>query len=248
MEQTASARGISRDAVKYLAMGAMLLNHIANIFLIPGALLYEVFTDLGYVTAVTMCFFLVEGYGYTRSKRNYALRLLLFAFLSEIPYCLALTKGAVISFYGLNMMFTLFLCFLMLLALEQIKNSVVKVFAVILITFLSTFCDWPLLAPMFTLLFWWAGQSKRKQKLAFLTAAVLFGLFSFSGRVALFSLSLSLLYALGSMAGIILAGVCIVYLYNGKRGKWGRNFSKWFFYGFYPVHLLILGLIRISAL
>ena len=126
MEQTASARGISRDAVKYLAMGAMLLNHIANIFLIPGALLYEVFTDLGYVTAVTMCFFLVEGYGYTRSKRNYALRLLLFAFLSEIPYCLALTQGAVISFYGLNMMFTLFLCFLMLLALEQIKNSVVK--------------------------------------------------------------------------------------------------------------------------
>ncbi|MDY2912160.1 MAG: TraX family protein [Agathobacter sp.] len=25
----------------------------------------------------------------------------------------------------------------------------------------------------------------------------------------------------------------------------GRVFSKWFFYWFYPVHLLILGLIRI---
>ncbi|HJD25265.1 MAG TPA: conjugal transfer protein TraX, partial [Candidatus Blautia intestinipullorum] len=25
----------------------------------------------------------------------------------------------------------------------------------------------------------------------------------------------------------------------------GRNFSKWFFYWFYPAHLLILGVMRI---
>lgn len=47
------------------------------------------------------------------------------------------------------------------------------------------------------------------------------------------------------VSGVILAGIIIVYFYNGKRMERGRTFSKWFFYLFYPIHLLILGLIRI---
>ena len=55
---------LSRDVIKYFAMLTMLLNHIANVFLTPGTLLYEFFLNIGYFTAVTMCYFLVEGYGY----------------------------------------------------------------------------------------------------------------------------------------------------------------------------------------
>ena len=50
------------------------------------------------------------------------------------------------------------------------------------------------------------------------------------------------------MAGILLAGIVIVYFYNGKRAERGRNFSKWFFYLFYPVHLLELGIITVILL
>ena len=66
-EQTGLRRGLSRDAIKYIAMFTMLLNHIAQIFMMPG-LLQEALIDIGYFTAPVMCWFLVEGYGYTRSK------------------------------------------------------------------------------------------------------------------------------------------------------------------------------------
>lgn len=75
--------------------------------------------DVGYFTAITMCYFLVEGYGYTRSKEKYGKRLLLFALISEIPFCLAFTEEGTISFVSMNMLFTLFLCFLILYAMEK---------------------------------------------------------------------------------------------------------------------------------
>lgn len=49
---------MNRDEIKYIAMFTMLLNHIANIFLEPGTLLFEIFVDVGYFTAITMCYFL----------------------------------------------------------------------------------------------------------------------------------------------------------------------------------------------
>ena len=119
-EQTGLRRGLSRDAIKYIAMFTMLLNHIAQIFMTPG-LLQEALIDIGYFTAPVMCWFLVEGYGYTRSKKRYALRLAAFAALSELPFCLAFTWDGVLSYYGMNMIFTLLICFLILLAEEKMR-------------------------------------------------------------------------------------------------------------------------------
>ena len=76
--------GLNRDTIKYIAMLTMLLNHLSTIFLDRGTFLGELFLDVGYFTAPVMCWFLAEGYQYTRSKKNYAVRLFLFALLSEI--------------------------------------------------------------------------------------------------------------------------------------------------------------------
>ena len=73
--QSPGWRVLNRDVIKYIAMTAMLLNHIANIFLVPGTLWYEVLVDIGYFTAITMCYFLVEGFRYTHSRKQYALQM-----------------------------------------------------------------------------------------------------------------------------------------------------------------------------
>src|SRR5699024_11540709 len=121
-EQTGRYRILNRDAIKYIAMFTMLLNHIAQIFMAPGGFWILVLTDVGDFTAPVMCWFLVQGYGYTRSKKRYGLRLAAFAALSELPFCLAFTHGAVRSYYGMNMIFTLLLCFLILVADEKSRS------------------------------------------------------------------------------------------------------------------------------
>ena len=55
-------RVLNRDVIKYIAMITMLLNHISTVFMESGTLLAELFLDIGYFTAITMCYFLVEGF------------------------------------------------------------------------------------------------------------------------------------------------------------------------------------------
>ncbi len=208
---------LSRDVIKYFAMLTMLLNHIANVFLTPGTLLYEFFLNIGYFTAVTMCYFLVEGYGYTHSRREYARRLLVFAGVSQIPYSMAFAGDSWIEFSGFNMIFTLFLCFLLICILEQEKVRTMRVLGITVIFMICVFCDWSVLAPAFTVLL---------------------------GGIGRISIAMNLMYAVFGMLGVGLSGIVILYFYNGRRMEKGRKFSKWFFYWFYPVHLLVIGIVR----
>jgi len=235
----------NRDVIKYIAMFTMLLNHISNVFLKRGTFLSEFLLDIGYFTAITMCYFLVEGYQYTRSKKKYALRLAAFAIISQVPFNLAFTNDGIIRFTGMNMLFSLLICFLILICLEKIRRKFLRILAIVGLIALSLISDWPLFAPVFTLLFVWAKDSKRRMKITYFISCILFGLFYYTNGLIIFPKEKSFIISLGAMAGIALSGIVITYLYNGKRIEKGRNFSKWFFYIFYPLHLLILGLIRI---
>ena len=110
---------LNRDQIKYVAMFTMLLNHIANVFLEPGTFLFEVMVDVGYFTAITMCYFLVEGYGLHSLQREIRQTASAVCPDFEIPFCLAFTEEGTISFVSMNMLFTLFLCFLILYAWKK---------------------------------------------------------------------------------------------------------------------------------
>ena len=146
------------------------------------------------------------------------------------------------------MMFTLALCFGLIWILDNMKSTVIKVIFAVLFIGLSILCSWAILAPIYTLLFIWAKNSGKRKKIAFAISILLFGCMNFLGGIEHFTTSENILYALLSMIGMGLAGFCILYLYNGKQAVKGKKFSKWFFYTFYPAHLLFLGMIRISIM
>jgi hypothetical protein len=245
--QSPGWRVLNRDVIKYIAVTAMLLNHIANIFLVPGTLWYEVLVDIGYFTAITMCYFLVEGFRYTHSRKQYALRLFGFGVVSQVPFSMAFAQNGILEFQDFNMMFTLFLCFCILLCIETIRNRFLRGVLIVLLIFGSLFCDWALLAPVFTLLFRWSGQDQKRLRFSFALSAALFGWLNYTSSVWLYPTAQCLLMACGSMAGIAASGFVILYLYNGQRAARGKKFSQWFFYLFYPVHLLVLGVIRVMG-
>lgn len=238
--QSPGWRVLNRDVIKYIAITAMLLNHIANIFLVPGTLWYEVLVDIGYFTAITMCYFLVEGFRYTHSRKQYALRLFGFGVVSQVPFSMAFAQNGILEFQDFNMMFTLFLCFCILLCIETIRNRFLRGVLIVLLIFGSLFCDWALLAPVFTLLFAWAGGNRTRQKAAFGAAAPLYGGMAGLGSGQVWE-------AVGCAVPILVSAFVILYLYNGRRAARGRTFYKWFFYAFYPAHLLVLGLLRLAV-
>lgn len=244
-------RILTRDTIKLMAIVAMVLNHFAGCFWEPEQPFYHVLIYIGHFTAVTMCCFLVEGYHHTRSKKNYGARLLVFALLSQIPFDLAFSRGRTPEFQRLNMLFTLFLCFLVLASMEYIRDRNLKILAVFALIVISSWSDWGILAPLFVVIFENSYGSRRKTGAGFLLAAALDWLAVFVSEISSEVPGNAwggALTALADCAGILAAGAVMFFLYSGKTSGRSGKFWKWFFYLFYPLHLLLFGLIRIRLM
>ena len=224
---------INRTALKYIAIVAMLIDHIAWAFVPTASILGQVMHFIGRLTGPTMAYMLYEGYIHTKNVKKYAIRLGIFALISWAPFSLF-----ELGFWpapGLGVIWTLFLALLTLCMWDRTKlPKAVKVILVIVACILSLFGDWmvfDILWPLF--LFIYRGNPK-KQWISF-------------NIIILFEVAITTLAAATSGSpfrnafqfGAFMVPLIIVFFYNGESGS--RNaFHKWFFYIFYPLHLIVL--------
>ena len=143
----------------------------------------------------------------------------------------------------MNMIFTLLCCFMILVVREQIKNPILRMALVTGLVLLTMFSDWPILAAVYTILFD-TYKNTNQMKKAYGIAYVSFALFSILSYSNAYPIQQAIVHGLLAGVAILVSGVFTLVLYNGKRAEHGKNFSKWFFYLFYPAHLLILGFIK----
>lgn len=238
--------GLSQEGLKLIACLAMLIDHIGAILLVAairaveGSVsvemlrFYYFLRCIGRIAFPIFCFQLAEGAFYTRNPKKYALRLGICAVLSEIPFDLAFSGK--LTWARSNVMITLLLGFCMI----QCMNRVPKIWKLAVI------------AP-----FWWLAN---KLHTDYAGGGILL--------IAMFALVRdtdysNLLRLLGMIGWILLTGDKISYVqnmpfylgrckllallpifaYDGRKTTRSKA-VQWGFYLFYPVHILVLYLIK----
>lgn len=127
---------LSANALKYIAVLAMLIDHIAWAFVPFGSVAGQAMHIIGRITAPIMCFCIAEGYYHTRDIKKYALRLFIFALISHFPFVFFET-GKWLIFSSTGVIAALLCGLLGLWAWDKIKVESLKLTAVICIIILS---------------------------------------------------------------------------------------------------------------
>lgn len=234
---------MSSFVLKLWAIFAMTLDHIGWAFVPRLSSMGFVLHFLGRTTAPIMCFCLVEGYHYTRSKEKYLLRMLLAAVIAQIPFSLY-NSGTLFYPVG-NMLFTLFLCLIALMAWDTTLPLVLRILAVVLTCAAAAFCDWSYYAVLFCLCFHIFRDNRLPRTIAF-CAVVCWLHVEFYMMYAKFGSPDQALANVSIQSGLFLAAV-LLWFYSGQKGRGGR-FTQFLFYAYYPAHLLVLYLLKIWLL
>lgn len=248
-QQSKPFGGISGSTLKLFAIITMLIDHtgatvIRAILRHPAVAadpaldtlwtsVYSLSRSLGRLAFPIFCFLIVEGFTHTRNVRRYAGRLFLFALISEVPFDLAL-KGSWYFPNKQNVYFTLLIGLLVLIGISFVEKLSGN-FTSRIMTLLSLPLVGIIIYAGMYLATW--IDTDYNYKGVFLIAALYL-----TRRLRLFQClagAVSVAWELPASAGFI-----PVYLYNGTRGMR----MKYFFYWFYPVHLMILYVIAVHVI
>lgn len=224
---------LSSNVLKFIAMAAMVIDHGSVIFLGPET---NVWRHIGRIAFPLFAFMIAEGAVHTKNKPLYAVRLLAFAVISEVPFDMAF-NGTYLEFSGQNVYFTLFLGLISVYCLDFLRKKGVGFLGVITTLacsfgalFLSS--DYGFMGVVvITLMYMFATVKTGVRYLGFAIAGLM------TSIVYIFPLDF------GFVPAQVYAALCVIplALYNGKRG---RRLNKYFFYAFYPAHIVILYFVK----
>lgn len=205
--------------LKIIALITMLIDHLGVIFFEE----YDFLRIVGRTSFILYAFMLVEGVKHTQNHKRYLSKLLIWAFISEIPFDLAMS-GKVFNWEQQNIFWTLFLSALGIILLEKNKEIYFKILIPSVIFFLALIIrvDYSVYGVAVILGFNFCKKIKINPiiplTLLNLLASLFLNKFQFFGFLGFIPIS----------------------LYNGKQGKKTGKI----FYSFYAVHLLVFSAIK----
>lgn len=241
IESKNTTRNLSGSTLKIIAVTSMFIDHIgaaifenntiASYMMSKGEAAYLtwglidlVLRLIGRIAFPIFCFLLVEGFLHTGNVRRYALRLGAFSLISELPFNLAFC-GQLFDSGHQNVFFTLLLGLLVLTGLKRFEGKSLKKGILRMLCVIAGSCIAILL--------------KTDYDAFGVCVIVLFYLFRthpiLRDVTAMLTLILCSFLEIGGLFALI-----PIHGYNGKRGI----SMKYFFYLFYPVHILFLYGIR----
>ncbi len=233
---------LNSNHLKIIAIIAMTIDHVADLLYpgMPNIFISNVMHIIGRLTAPIMFFFICEGYHYTKNVKNYISRLFIFALISHFAYCFAFginfipfSTGDI--FNQTSIMWTLAWAVVALHILHG-KNNLKewqKWLLIILINLITFSSDFSSIAVMAILFMYDRRGNLKSQMTSMMAWLTLYALISY--------LFVSKTYGLIAMTAILVYP--LLKNYNGKRGK--AKWLKWFFYLYYPLHLIIIGALRL---
>ena len=232
---------LSAAALHIIAMALMLMDHLWAT-LLPAQ---DWLTCAGRLAFPIFAFMAVEGYFHTRNLKRYALRLLLFALLSEVPFDL-MYGGTWFYPVHQNVIWTLLLGLLGVHLMETVRKkqklwvslpvcAVVVAAGALLGTLGMTDYYGAGVLTVFAFYFfrgrkWWCllGQALT---LYWINVELLGGLMY---PIRLFGMEFEL-----CQQGFALLALVPIWLYRGRQGCHSKPF-QYACYAFYPVHMLVL--------
>jgi len=217
----------------------MVIDHIAW-KLTPTLGIFLLMHIIGRLTMPIMCYLLADGFYHTKSRKRYALRLLIFGLIAQIPFTYFLNGKPFALWIGpetFNVLFCLLLGFCALWVIKSDKSKGVKIVITALCLIFSMVCDWMIFGVLFILAFGLNRGSFKRQAMWF--SAIIVVLAVPINVVGILAGDLSNMMQFG----VVLA-LPLLALYNGKKARdntWAWLSNKWIFYVFYPAHLALLG-------
>ncbi|MCH7308211.1 conjugal transfer protein TraX [Acinetobacter sp. NIPH 1852] len=230
--------------LKIIAIVAMTIDHFAWLFIETGTFEGQLLHFIGRITAPMMCFLLVEGYFHSKDIKVYAIRLFGFAVISQLPF-VAMFEGwdvilshPEILFYKFNILFNLLLGLLSLIVWHARLSLAIKIVLTTLFLLLSIEMDWGVFITGFVLVLAYFRENRNQQIIAYLIAAM----------AMLLLVDLGFIHALPTLVlqwmpiGILTVPI-FWWLCNYQFGD--RFGGRYFFYLYYPVHMLVLSLFKL---
>lgn len=233
---------LNSNSLKLIAIIAMTIDHIADLLYpgMPNSIIPNICHIIGRLTSPIMFFFICEGFFHTKDVKKYIKRLFIFAIISHFAYCFAFGINVIPFSTGnifnqTSIMWTLAWSVVALYIVygnNKLKEWQ-KWLLVILLNVVTFSSDWSSIGLMIILSMYEHRGNPNKQMTNMMFWTSIYAIVSF-----LF---------VNKVYGIIQLFVIISYpllkLYNGEKGK--IKWMKWFFYIYYPLHLVIIGILRL---